>query len=124
MYIGQTFLEPYITGHPLFFPAIALFLVTIAVRPIEKLTYNTIGKVLFKKREKYQKALKDAAEGMATIRKPDRLLGLITHILSKNLNPANVAVYIFDEEKKTYCLQAARYPSKINQRIDFQAKKQ
>ncbi len=119
MYIGQTYLEPYISGHPLFFPAIALFLVTIAVRPIEKLTYNTVGKFLFKKRQKYQKALKDAAEGMATVRKPARLLGLITHILSKNLNPANVAVYIFDEEEKAYFLRAARYPSKIDQRIDF-----
>jgi len=119
MYIGQTFLESYITGHPLFFPVIALFLVTIAVRPIEKLTYNTVGKFLFKKRQKYQKALKDAAEGMASVRKPDRLLGLITHILSKNLNPANVAVYIFDEEEKAYFLRAARYPSKIDQRIEF-----
>ncbi|UCH12607.1 MAG: HD-GYP domain-containing protein, partial [Candidatus Omnitrophota bacterium] len=120
MHVGQTLLEPYIReSHPLLFPAVALFLVTIAVRPIEKLTYNTIGKLLFKKRQKYQKALKDAAVGMATIRKPDRLLGLITYILSKSLRPTNAAVYIFDDEEKSYSLRAARYPSKIDQKIEF-----
>lgn len=119
MQVGQMFLEPYISDNPFVFPAMALFLVTIAVRPIEKLTYNTVGKFLFKKRQKYQKALKDAAEGMATIRKPQRLLGLITHIISKNLRPANVAVYVFDDEKKTYSLSAARYLSKIDKNLEF-----
>ena len=119
MYAGQTILEPYLKGHPLLYPAVALFLVTIAVRPIERLVYNTVGKLLFKKRRKYQKALKDAAEGMATIRKPERLLGLITHVASKNLRPTNVAVYVYDDERYVYSLRSAKYPSKIDKTIEF-----
>ncbi|MFH0732234.1 MAG: HD domain-containing phosphohydrolase [Candidatus Omnitrophota bacterium] len=119
MYLGQTFLDKYFSHYPFLFPALALFLVTIAVRPIEKLTYNTIGKFLFKKKQRYQKVLKDAAMGMATILRPERLLGLITHIVTKNLKTTNVAIYIFDERTKTYKLQAARYPSRMDKTIEF-----
>ncbi len=119
MYLAQTYIEPYTGAHKLLFPAIVLFLVTLTVRPIEKFMYNTVGKLLFKKRQKYQKTLRDAAEGMANIRNPEKLLGLITHILSKNLNPINVAVYVFDEPTNTYVLRSARYPSKVNKGIEF-----
>ncbi|MBN1404905.1 MAG: HD domain-containing protein [Candidatus Omnitrophica bacterium] len=120
MFIAQKFLEPFIGTHQVIFPAAALFLVAIAVRPIERLTYATIGKLLFKKRQKYQQTLKDAAEGMATIRKPERLLGLIAHIVSKTLKPVNVAIYIFDDITGNYRLKSSRFPSGVAQWTEFQ----
>jgi len=108
MVIGQQALEPFLGGRQWVVPALALFMVTIAVRPIERLIYNTIGKVLFKKRYEYQKTLQDAAIGMATIRDPRKLLQLITHIISMKMRVSHVSILIYDEKKEEYVIKSTR----------------
>lgn len=108
MMVGQQALQPYIGKREWLVPCIALLIVTFAVRPIERLIYNTIGKLLFKKRYEYHKALQDAAVGMATIRDPKRLLSLITHIVSKKMRLDNVSILIYEDKDKEYQLKASR----------------
>ena len=108
MIAGQQYLQPYIGRREWIIPAFALLMVTFAVRPIEKLVYNTIGKLLFKKRQEYQKTLQDAATGMATVRNPKKLIELITHIISMKMKLDNVSILIYDDKLKQYRLKASR----------------
>lgn len=88
--------------------AFALLFVAFLVRPVEKLLQNTIGRYLFKKRYEYQKALQDAAVGMATIRDSRKLLNLIVHIISIKMRLENVSILIYDEARKLYQIKASR----------------
>jgi HD-GYP domain-containing protein (c-di-GMP phosphodiesterase class II) len=108
MMIGQQALQPYFGHRQWVVPAISLLVVTFAVRPIERLIYNTIGKALFKKRYEYQKTLQDAAAGMATIRDPKKLLQLIAHVVSMKMKLEHVSVFIYDNKSKKYELRALR----------------
>jgi len=108
MMAGQQFLQPYLGGREWIIPAVALFVVTIAVRPIERLVYKLIGRFLFKKKYEYQKTLQDAAVGMATVRDPRKLLQLIVHIVSMKMKVDNVSILIYDDKQKAYQVKASR----------------
>jgi len=95
-----------------FMPLFALILITLSVRPIEKLVYSTIGRFLFRKKYEYQKGLQDAASGMVSIRDPQKLVGLIVHIISRKMKVDNVSVLIYEEGLKGYELKASRGPGK------------
>jgi HD-GYP domain-containing protein (c-di-GMP phosphodiesterase class II) len=113
MMVGQQALLPYIGEREWLLPAIALLVVTIVLRPIEKIIYNTVGKILFKKRYTHQKTLQDAATGMATIRDPRKLVRLIVHIISMKMRFRNVAILIYDEDTHQYHLRASRGEDKF-----------
>jgi len=108
MIAGEQALEPYLGGRQWVVPALALFIVTIAVRPIERLVYNTVGKLLFKKKHEYQKTLQDAAVGMSTARDPKKLLRLIAHIVSMKMKVTHVTVLIYDGKSNSFSIKAAR----------------
>jgi len=108
MIAGEQALEPYLGGRQWIVPALALFIVTIAVRPIERLVYNTVGKILFRKKHEYQKTLQDAAVGMAKIRDPRKLLRLIVHIVSKKMKVKHVTILLHDEKTGVFSIEASR----------------
>jgi len=108
MMVSQQILESYIGNRQWVIPAVALLIVTFALRPIEKLVYNVIGKALFKKKYEYQKMLQDAATGMATVRDPKKLLKLIVHILSMKMKLDNASILIYDKKTGQYHLKASR----------------
>lgn len=105
---GEQILQPYIGQSQWLVPALALLLVTFAIRPIERLAYNVIGKHLFRKKFEYQKILRDASAGMSTIRDPKKLLGLIVHIVSMKMRLNNVSILIYDDKQTLYKLKASR----------------
>ncbi len=111
---GEQFLRPYIGQIQWLVPAIALFLVTFAIRPIEKLVFNVIGKRLFRKKFEYQKILRDASVGISTIRDPKKLLGLIVHIISMKIRLRNVSVLIYDDKQALYKIKASRNRGKLD----------
>lgn len=105
---GEQIIQPYIGENQWLIPAVSLLLVTFAIRPIERLAYNVIGKHLFRKRLEYQKTLKDASAGMSTIRDPKKLLGLIVHLVSMKLKVKNAAILIYNDKQGIYELKASR----------------
>jgi len=110
---GEQFIQPYIGQSQWFVPALSLLLVTFAIRPIERLAYNVIGKRLFRKKFEYQKILRDASIGMSTVRDPKKLLGLIVHIISMKIRLSNVSILIYDEKQSIYKIKASRNNSRI-----------
>lgn len=110
---GEQFIQPYIGQSQWLVPALSLLLVTFAIRPIEKLAYNVIGKHLFRKKFEYQKILRDASVGMSTVRDPKKLLGLIVHIISMKIKLTNVSILIYDEKQLLYKIKASRNSSSI-----------
>jgi HD-GYP domain-containing protein (c-di-GMP phosphodiesterase class II) len=105
---GEQVLQPYLGQSRWIVPAFSLLIVTIAIRPIEKLVYNVVGKYLFRKKFEYQQTLQDAAEGMSKIRDPKKLLNLIVHILSSKLKLVSVSVLLYDNRQERYRMKASR----------------
>jgi HD-GYP domain-containing protein (c-di-GMP phosphodiesterase class II) len=105
---GEQVLQPYIGQNKWVVPAFSLFLVTFAIRPIEKLVYNLVGRYLFRKKFEYQKTLQHAAEGMSRIRDPKRLLSLIVHLLSAKLKLENIAILLYEKTGQCYRVKALR----------------
>jgi len=110
---GEQFLQPFIGQSQWSVPALALFLVAFAIRPIEKLVYKVIGKYLFRKKFEYQKILRDASVGMSTIRDPKKLLSLIVHIISMKIRLNNVSILIYDDKQALYKIKASRSSDKL-----------
>ena len=110
---GEQFLQPYIGQSQWLVPALSLLLVTFAIRPIEKLVYNVIGKHLFRKKFEYQKILRDASVGMSTVRDPKKLLGLIVHIVSMKIRLSNVSILIYDKKQSLYKIKASRNKGRL-----------
>jgi HD-GYP domain-containing protein (c-di-GMP phosphodiesterase class II) len=110
---GEQFLQPYIGQSQWLVPAVALLLVTFAIRPIEKLAYNVIGRHLFRKKFEYRKILRDASAGMSTIRNPKKLLCLIVHIISMKIRLSNASILIYDEKQALYKIKASRNRGKL-----------
>jgi hypothetical protein len=105
---GEQVLQPYIGQSKWIIPAVSLFIVTFAIRPIEKFVYGVVGKYLFRKKFEYQKTLHDAAEGMSKVRNPRKLLNLIVHIISAKLRLEGVAILLYDNSKGRYEMKASR----------------
>jgi HD-GYP domain-containing protein (c-di-GMP phosphodiesterase class II) len=105
---GEQVLQPYLGQSRWIIPAFSLLMVTLAIRPIEKLVYNAVGKYLFRKKFEYQQTLQDAAEGMSKIRDPKKLLSLIVHIVSAKLKLTSVSVLLYDSKQERYKMKASR----------------
>jgi HD-GYP domain-containing protein (c-di-GMP phosphodiesterase class II) len=105
---GEQMLLPYLGGNKWIIPAFSLLLVTFAIRPIEKVAYNVVGRYLFRRKFEYQRTLQDAAEGMSKIRDPKRLLNLITHIISAKLKLTGVCIILYDTKQERYRIMASR----------------
>jgi HD-GYP domain-containing protein (c-di-GMP phosphodiesterase class II) len=105
---GEQVLQPHISGNRWVIPALSLLLVTFAIRPIERLVYNIVGRYLFRKKFEYQKTLQDAAEGMSKIRDPKKLIQLIVHMVSAKLRLTGISVLLYDTEQERYYLKVSR----------------
>jgi len=69
---------------------------------------------LLREQKDYQNTLKQASVGMTRIRNLKKLLGLITHIVTKTVKISYAAIYLFDREKDEYTLQVSRDNGKIS----------
>ncbi len=63
---------------------------------------------LLREQKRYQSILKQASLGMTRIRNLQKLLNLITHIVTKTVKITYAAVYIYDKYTEEYALQVSR----------------
>jgi len=63
---------------------------------------------LLREQRAYQSTLRQASTGMNRIRDLHKLLNLIVHVVTRTVRLKNGAVYLFDENKNSYILQAVR----------------
>ncbi len=68
---------------------------------------------LFKEQKRYQSILKQASLGMTRIRNLQKLLNLITHIVTKTVKITYAAIYIHDKNADEYLLQVSRDQGKV-----------
>lgn len=68
---------------------------------------------LLREQKRYHNILKQASRGMTRIRNLQRLMNLITHILSKTVRIKSVAIYLFDEKKDCFALRSQRDSKKL-----------
>lgn len=77
---------------------------------------------LLREQRAYQTTLRQASTGMNRIRDLQKLLNLIVHVVTRTVHLKNGAVYLFDENKNSYILQAARDQGKAKLGMTIPAK--
>ncbi|MFH0732235.1 MAG: HD domain-containing phosphohydrolase [Candidatus Omnitrophota bacterium] len=93
------------------FPVSALFLITFFIRPLEHLLVRLTDKFLYQKKYNYLSILEEANKGMLFITDIDKLLKLITRMLSKHMRVTHAAVYLYDKDSDAYVCRAVRNKS-------------
>lgn len=68
---------------------------------------------LLKEQRRYQMTLKQASVGMTRIRNLNKLLDLITHIVTKTVKISYAAIYLYNEKTGNYELQISRDKGRI-----------
>jgi signal transduction histidine kinase len=63
---------------------------------------------LLREQKRYQDTLKQASLGMTRIRNLNRLLNLITHIITKTVRITYAAIYLYEQQSQEYTLQVSR----------------
>ncbi|MDP8265870.1 MAG: ATP-binding protein [Candidatus Aceula meridiana] len=63
---------------------------------------------LLRDQRRYQSTLRQASAGMSRIKDLKRLLNLIVYILSRAINLNHCLIYLYDENKREYVLEATR----------------
>lgn len=69
---------------------------------------------LLREQRAYQTTLRQASQGMNQIRDLNKLLNLIVRIVTRTVHLKNGAIYLLDEEKNVFILQAERDLSRNN----------
>lgn len=69
---------------------------------------------LLKEQRRYQSILKQASLGMTRIRNLQKLLNLITHIVTKTVKIAYAAIYIYNRDTDEYALQVCRDKGRVS----------
>ncbi len=72
--------------------AISIFLIVVGFEPIRNLLVNITDRYLFQRKYDYQKLLKDATKGIATIESLNHLLGLVVHFITMRMRVKSAAV--------------------------------
>lgn len=108
-YLSQSYLTP-VFGSKYFGMAIAVFIIVLVQEPLKKILIKHTDRFLLQKKYDYQKVLRDASEGMSTVRELKWLLGLMTHIISSKMRVSNIGIYLQEDELNTehYFLKAKR----------------
>lgn len=108
-YLSQSYLTP-VFGSKYFGMAIAVFIIILVQEPLKKILIKHTDRFLLQKKYDYQKVLRDASEGMSTVRELKWLLGLMTHIVSSKMRVSNIGIFLQEDELNTehYFLKAKR----------------
>lgn len=108
-YLVQTYLSP-MTGGRYLGMAIAVFVIVLVQEPLKNILVKHTDRFLLQKKYDYQKVLRDASEGMSTVRELKWLLGLMTHIVSSKMRVSNIGIFLQEDELNTehYFLKAKR----------------
>jgi HD-GYP domain-containing protein (c-di-GMP phosphodiesterase class II) len=102
VFAGQRLLSQNFNINRWILPSIALFAITVFIRPLENFLVKITDKVLYQRRYDYMITLKNAAKGMTLITDTKKLLGLMVRILSKEVRLTGCAIYIYDKEAAVY----------------------
>lgn len=92
---------------------LAVFVIVLIVKPLDKLLTMATDKFLFRKKYEYHKTLKEASEGMIRVRKIDKLLNLIVNIIVKHVRVRQASVFLLDKNTNNFVVKASRGKLKI-----------
>ena len=108
VFIGQRLLSARFSLNRQVMLIAAVFIITIAIRPLGNLLALLTDRILYQRRYDYMVTLKDAAKGMTLITDIKKLLRLITHLVSKKIRVNGCAIYILDRPTGCYIKEVSR----------------
>ncbi len=86
----------------------SITIITLGIRPLEKMLIKLTDRFLFQKKYDYQQTLKEASEGMTLVTNMKKLLNLIIRVVTKNIRIRNAVIFQLDEAKNKYVLRIRR----------------
>ena len=108
VFVGQRAISVHFTINKWIIPFIALFTITIFIRPLENFLAQLTDKVLYQRKYDYLLTLKNAAKGMNLVTDTDRLLSLMVRLISKEIRVAGCAVYLLNKNTNSYKKEVSR----------------
>ena len=87
---------------------LSVLLITIGIRPLEKIMVHITDNILFQKKYNYQQTLREASEGMTLVTDDKKLLNLIVRVVAKNIRVRSAGIFQLDEAKDRYVLKIRR----------------
>ncbi len=110
VFVVQNFLLQKYEINKFIFPVIALFVITIFIRPAEQVLIRITDKFLFQRKYNYRKMLEQASKGMLFVTKKEKLIKLIARVLAKQMRVTIAAVYLHDKDSGAYkCMDSRSY---------------
>lgn len=108
VFFGQWLVYGQIDKRIIWMCVVTLFIITATVKPLDTFFTHLTDKTLFRKKYEYQKTLREASSGMASIRDLDKLLNLIVTVITKHVRVKQALIFVWDNKKEGFCLRAAR----------------
>ncbi|MBI4971713.1 MAG: hypothetical protein HZC17_07745, partial [Candidatus Omnitrophica bacterium] len=109
----QSPINDYVPLSGTFATVLSVCLAMFLYDPVQRLLAHLTDRFLFQKKFNYHKLLEDASRGISKIRSLDRLAKLIVLFLVSRGKIQNAAVFVRDDETRSFVLKAGRgYPSK------------
>ena len=108
VFIVQRFLLVHFGLNRWILPVVALFIITIFIRPLEQMLAKATDAVLYQRGYDYMSTLKSVARGMTLVTDTKRLLKIMVRFISKEVKIAGCSVYIYNKSTDSYLLQVAK----------------
>ena len=89
-------------------PAVALFVITVFIRPLEHMLAKATDAVLYQRGYDYMSTLKSVARGMTLVTDTKRLLKIMVRFISKEVRIAGCSVYIYNKTADSYIQEVSQ----------------
>ncbi len=108
VFIAQRFLSLNFNINHWVLPVVALFIITIFIRPLEQMLAKATDAVLYQRGYDYMSTLKSVARGMTLVTDTKRLLKIMVRFISKEVRIAGCSVYIYNKTANSYLQEVSQ----------------
>lgn len=108
VFIVQRFLSLRFDLNRWMLPAVALFILTIFIRPLEHMLAKATDAVLYQRGYDYMTTLKNVAKGMTLVTDTKKLLKVMVRFISKEVRVTGCSVYIYNRTANSYIREVSQ----------------
>ncbi len=112
IFVGQNIFQTTLGINQWVAAVLTAFAIALGYKPLETFVTDLTSQYFFRKKYDYQKTLMQSSEAMNLLTDIDRLVKLITRIVSRRMNLEEASTLIHDESHHRYVVKAAEGKSK------------
>lgn len=112
IFVGQNIFQTTLGVNQWFAAVLTAFVIALGYKPLETFVTDLTNQYFFRKKYDYQKTLMQSSEAMNLLTDIDRLVRLITRIVTRRINLDDAITLVHDEAHHRYAVKAAEGKSK------------